>query len=129
MDITAIVSLISLFGPKILSLIEGLFHKKDTQEETVATLATTNPDALAKYVEAQAKLAQVSNESVNADITGTVAPWVSNIRAMIRPSITLIAACHIVFAWIYPTHTIPPEAMTVYSVAISSWFGSKLIGK
>ena len=125
MGVDAIVSLISLFGPKVIDLFKGWVSKKNTPEQTLASLAQTNPDALAKYVEAQAKLVEVQNASVNADVSGQIWEWVSSVRALIRPIITLIGAGHIVFSW-YTGKPIAAEAMYVYETAIGSWFGSRL---
>lgn len=124
MGIDAIVALVSLFGPKLIDLVKGWFGSKNSPEQTIASLAQTNPEALAKYVEAQAKLIESQNESVNADITGTVSPWVSNIRAMIRPTITLVAVFHIVMAH-YWKMQIDSDTMYVYEAAICSWVGSR----
>ena len=127
MGIDAIVSLVSLLAPKAFDLVKGLFHRKDAPEQVLATLATTNPDALAKYIEAQAAYAKVQNEAVNADITGNVPEWVSTIRALIRPAITIFAIIHIGINHLgtdkYP---ISESAMYIYETAIGSWFGSRL---
>jgi len=125
MGVDAIVALVSLLGPKLIDLVRGWFGAKQTPEQVLAGLASTNPAALAQYVEAQAKLISAENASVNADISGTISVWVSDIRAMIRPFVTVVAAVHIVLAAHWKI-AIPQEAMYVYEAAICSWFGSKL---
>ena len=127
MGVDAILSLVSLFGPKLLDLVKGVIHKKDSPEQVLATLATTSPDALAKYIEAQAKLMEVQNAAVNSDVAGQVWEWVYSIRALIRPFITIFGIFHIAIAHIHPDiPAIPDEAMYVYETAICSWFGSRL---
>ena len=125
MGIDAVVSLVSLFGPKIIDTVKGWVHRKDSPEATLASLAQTNPDKLAEYVNAQAALITAQNASINADITGTPHQWVSDVRALIRPVITVIALGHIVFAH-FNNIAIPEAAMYTYEAAISSWFGSRL---
>jgi hypothetical protein len=127
MGIDAIVSLVSLFGPKLLDLVKGVVHRKDSPEQVLATLATTNPEALAKYIEAQAKLMEAQNASVNSDISGQVWEWVTSVRALIRPLITMFGIVHIAIAHLNPdVPAIPDEAMYVYETAICSWFGSRM---
>jgi hypothetical protein len=127
MGIDAIVTLVSLLAPKAFDLAKGLFHKKDSPEQIVATLATTNPEALAKYIEAQAKLIEIQNASVNSDVAGEVWEWVYSIRALIRPAITVFGIVHIAIAHVVPdVPVIPDAAMNVYEMAIGSWFGSRL---
>lgn len=125
MGIDAIVGLVSLFGPKIIDTVKGWIHRKDSPEGTMAVLANTNPAELSNYVKAQAELMRVQNEAVNSDVTGTVSEWVSDVRAMIRPIITVTAIGHIIYASV--THTvIDPEFRYTYEAAIGSWFGSRL---
>ena len=125
MGIDAIVSLVSLFGPKIIDTVKGFIHRKDSPEATLASLAQTAPDKLAEYVNAQAALITAQNASINADVAGTISTWVSNIRALIRPAITIIGLFHIVVAH-FKGLTIPEGAMYTYEACLSSWFGSRL---
>ena len=125
MGIDAIVSLLSLFGPKIIDLVKGVVNRKNTPEQTLATLATTNPEALAQYTTAQSQLVAAINSSVNSDVAGQLSQWVSNVRAMIRPVITVAAFGHIIIAHI-SGQQIPDSVMYIYETAIGSWFGGRL---
>lgn len=125
MGIDAIVSLVSLFGPKLIDMAKGLFGRKNTPEQTLASLAQANPDALGKYVEAQAGLVRAQNESVNADVSGTISVWVSDIRAMIRPVITVLAATHTIYAGLHGV-VLDEGTRYLYETIIGSWFGSRL---
>ena len=125
MGIDALVSLISLLAPKAFDLVSGLFHKKDAPDEVLATLANTKPEALSQYVSAQAALIQAQNASVNSDVAGPISPWVSNIRSLIRPFITVFGVGHIAYAHV-SAHPVPDAAMNVYEAAICSWFGDRL---
>lgn len=125
MGLDAVVTLVSLFGPKILDLVKGVIHRKDSPEATLASMAQTAPDKLAEYVNAQASLITAQNLGINADITGTVSVWVSNTRAMIRPFITIVALIHIIYANIAGI-IIPDAFVYTYEGAIGSWFGSRL---
>lgn len=125
MGIDAAVTLISLFGPKLIDTVKGWVHRKDSPEATLASMAQTAPDKLADYVNAQAALITAQNAGINADITGAVSVWVSDVRAMVRPVITIIAIGHIIYANINGV-IIPEEFRYTYEAAISSWFGSRL---
>jgi hypothetical protein len=125
MGIDAIVSLVSLFGPKLINLVGGIFGRKNTPEQTLASLAQANPDALGKYVEAQAALVRANNESVNADISGSISVWVANTRAMIRPVITVAAAAHTIYSGLHGIN-LDESTRYTYEVIIGSWFGSRL---
>jgi len=128
MGIDAIVSLVAFFGPKIIDLAKGLIGRKNSPEQTLSSLAQTNPDALAKYIEAQAKLVEMQNASVNSDVSGEVWEWVSSVRALIRPIITMFGVIHIAIGHLNPdVPAIPDEAMYVYETAIGSWFGSRML--
>ena len=126
MGLDAVVSLASLFGPKVIDLIKGIFHRKDSPEQVMSALASTDPKGLADYVNAQAALITAQNASINSDVTGTIPMWVSAVRAMIRPTITIIGAFHIVVAH-FKGLIVPQEAMYIYEGAIGSWFGSRLV--
>jgi len=128
MGIDAIVSLISFLAPKAFDLVKGWVHKKDSPEQVLATLANTNPEALAKYIEAEAKLMDAQNASVNADVAGPVWKWVYSVRALVRVLITVFGVAHIAVAHLHSgvETAVPEEAMYVYEMAIGSWFGSRL---
>jgi hypothetical protein len=125
MGIDAIVGLVSLFGPKVINVVSGWLGRKNSPEQTLASLAQSNPDALGKYVEAQASLIRAQNEAVNADVSGSISEWVSDVRALIRPVLTIAAIIHIVIAAYYK---IPIEEgiRYTYESMICSWFGSRL---
>ena len=125
MGFDAVISILSVFGPKLIDFAKIFLSKKNTPAETLASLAQSNPDALAKYVSAQAQLIAAENASVNADVAGQVWVWVDSVRALIRPSITILGAVHIILAWHAKT-PVPAEAMYLYETAIGSWFGSRL---
>lgn len=125
MGIDAVVGLVSLFGPKIINLVGGLFGRKNTPEQTIASLAQSNPDALGKYVEAQASLLRAQNEAVNADVSGTISVWVSDVRALIRPVLSLLAAVHLVYAYAHGV-VLDEGTRYTYEAMICSWFGSRL---
>jgi hypothetical protein len=125
MGIDAIVGLVSLFGPKLISLVGGMFGKKNSPEQTLASLAQSNPDALGKYIEAQATLLKAQNEAVNADVSGAISVWVSNVRALIRPALSVLAAVHLVYAYAHGT-VLDEGTRYTYEAMLCSWFGSRL---
>ena len=146
MGIDAIVSLVSLFGPKVIDTVKGWVHRKDSPEATMASLAQTNPDALAKYVEAQASLVKARIEQFNQDMpissmndnvpVWIVAMWwlLRGYRAAIRPAVITVAFAHISYVVISSPEMvsaanslslIPEWIRYQYEVAISSWFGDR----
>jgi hypothetical protein len=141
MAIDAVVGLVSLFGPKLIDLAKGLFHKKDSPEQTMASLAQTKPEALAEYVNAQAALIKARIEQFNQDMPDNVTPegtpkWVIALRELleiyrgaIRPGLITVAAIHITYNLVAlgpaSLQLIPEWVRYQYEIAISSWFGDR----
>lgn len=141
MGLDAIVTLASLFGPKLIDTVKGWIHRKDSPEATMASLAQTNPGALADYVNAQAALVTARVKQFNQDLPDSGTPegtptWVVALRELleiyrgaIRPLVITIAFVHI-STTLYsdgPTalSSIPEWVRVQYEVAISSWFGDR----
>lgn len=142
MGADAIVSLVSLFGPKLIDFAKGLFHRKNTPEETMASLAQTKPEALAEYVKAQAELIKARVEQFNQDLPDEQAPastpvWIIALRELleiyrgtIRPAVITLAGVHITYVLIWDggpvaLAAIPEWVRYQYEVAINSWFGDR----
>jgi len=141
MGVDAIVGLVSLFGPKIMDMAKGLIHRKDSPEKTMASLAQTNPGALADYVKAQAELTRSRTEAFNQDMPKDRLPdnthWtISSLwsllvvyRGAIRPLVITAAFVHVY--WVTATHgmdglnLIPEWIRYQYEIAVGSWFGDR----
>jgi hypothetical protein len=142
MGIDVVVSLVSLFGPKLIDLVKGLVHRKDAPEATIASLAQTNPTALAEYVKAQAALIDARVRQFNQDLPAEQAPaetpvWIIALRELleiyrgaIRPLVITVAGVHVTYVLIWgggpaALALIPEWVRYQYEIAISSWFGDR----
>lgn len=146
MGVDAIVSLVSLFWPKVIDTVKGWIHRKDSPEATMASLAQTNPAALADYVKAQADFIRAKVEQFNQDMPvitlgDSVPQWVVALwwllriyRGWIRPGLITLAAIHV--GYLTATANSPAEAVSAissipewiryqYEVATGSWFGDR----
>lgn len=140
MGIDAIVSLVSLFGPKVIDTVKGWIHRKDSPEATMASLAQTNPDKLADYVNAQAAIMTAETESIKARYEADLpdpkaAPmWLIAWRGSIRPAIITLSWVHITITialhGFESVSTVPEWLRYIYESANASWMGDRWkIGK
>lgn len=125
--IDAVMSLGGLVIPPVFDFIKKKFiPASDTPEATLSTLATTKPEIIAGYVEAQAKLLEAQAKYFNRDVVGHISGWVRDLRASIRPIFVILG---IVFLYLacYFNWEIPPFFNYVMESTICSWFGCRLI--
>jgi hypothetical protein len=142
MGVDVIVSLVSLFGPKLIDAAKGFFGKKNSPEETMASLAQTNPEALSQFVEAQAALTKARVEQFNQDLPESPTPentprWIVAARELlevyrgaIRPLVITMAGAHITYVLVWgggatALAAIPDWVRMQYEIAINSWFGDR----
>lgn len=91
MGIDVLLGLIGTLGGMVLPPIVDFVKKKflpaesDTPERTISTLATTQPAAVAGYVDSLAKYLQSQVAFFNRDVVGKPSQWVVDLRACIRP--------------------------------------------
>lgn len=126
--ITAISSAIGFLAPPIFNFINKKFlsGKEDTPERTISSLATTNPDALAPYLDGYSKLLESQTKFFNRDVVGNISLWVSNLRASIRPLFVIISLIVVIIALSFSLK-IDTNFSALMDLCISSWFGSRLI--
>ncbi len=129
--LNAIVTLGGLLVPPVFDLIKKkwLGRDADTPDATMATLATTKPDALAGYVNALAIYTEAQVKFFNRDVIGTASGWVVDLRASIRPIVIVFGMLHMIMAALIPGIIIPQEILLFYEAIIASWFGSRLVLK
>ena len=129
MLIDAIISLGGLIVPPVFDFIKKKFIKagKDTPEATMASLAVSNPEALAPYVTAMSGYINAQVAYFNRDVIGTLPVWCSALRATIRPVVVIIGLLHFTLHGIYGA-SFPMDAGVryFYEANISSWFGARL---
>ena len=136
MGIEAILALAGLVIPPTVDFIKKKFLKgQDTPEATLSTLATTKPDVMPAYIDAQSKLLVAQKEHFNRDICGVPTQWVIDLRAAIRPVGVIVSffilAVMVYWAFTGKTFTVETKSVidgTRYAcvVIISSWFGDRL---
>lgn len=138
--IDAVVALGGLIVPPVFDFLRKKFVKSeaDTPERTLGTLATTKPEVLGDYTRALADLKRAETEYFNRDATGAISPWVSNLRAIIRPlgvlgsGIYLLALTVLVCSGYVTTDLSPDTLELIFNIRlsaeaiISSWFGSRI---
>lgn len=100
----------------------------DTPEATLSALATTNPEVMVKYVEAQAKQMDAQVKYFNRDVVGQPHQWVISLRAAIRPVVTAlccgVAVADATYSFIMQT---PPTAAAVPAwTLVGNWFGTRI---
>ena len=89
------IALASLIGnvivPPVYNLIKGWISggKPDTPEQTMSNLATTKPEVLGQYITGLSSWLDAQTKYFNRDVTGTPSLWVINLRACIRPIVTI----------------------------------------
>jgi len=125
--IDAVMSLGGLVIPPVFDFIKKKFiPDSDTPEATLSTLATTKPDVIEGYVEAQAKLLEAQAKYFNRDVIGRISLWVRNLRASIRPVFVVFGIMFLYFSC-YFGWEIPMFFKYIMETAICSWFGCRLI--
>ncbi len=138
MGIEAILALAGLLIPPVVDFVKKKFLKgQDTPEATLSTLATTKPDVMPAYIEAQAKLLLAQKDYFNRDICGIPRQWIVDLRAAIRPfGVVLsfiILSVSALMILTNTTITVSPAGEKIiagvqYSciIILSSWFGDRL---
>jgi len=123
-----ILALGSLIVPPAFDFFKKKFLKpnQDSPEATLSTLATTKPDIMPLFIDAQARLLEAQVKFFNRDVIGVPSKWVIDLRASIRPMFVAIAVPARICSWIFLWH-VDKQFIYLMDVCIGSWFGSRLI--
>ncbi len=123
-----IASVAGLIIPPAADFIKKKFLKStaDTPQATLSSLATTKPEVMPLYIEAQAKLIDAEVRLYNRDITQTVSTWVADLRGSIRPMFTVVSIVLMFVSTAYHWQ-IDQSIQSLMEITIASWFGSRLI--
>lgn len=135
--VDAAVVLGGLILPPVVDFVKKKFLKKesDTPEATLSTLATTKPDVLPLYLQAQTGYMDAQIRFFNRDVCGMPSTWVINLRAAIRPVGVILAALTLLTMVVLALMGVEPSpdvADTVTGVRLScelilsSWFGDRI---
>lgn len=138
----ALLAALAPFAPDLLASLGGLvispifdFIKKkfikgseDTPERTMASLATTKPEAMTAYVEAMVKMKEMEIKWFNRDVVGTLSTFVSDLRAAIRP-ITVVASLACLFLDGFAVIDLSTGARVTFELCVTSWMGDRFTMK
>ena len=127
MLIDALASLAGLIIPPAFDFIKKKFIKSnaDTPQATLSSLATTKPEVMPLYIEAQSKLVDSEVRYYNRDVTQQVHTWVADLRAVIRPVFTIVSIALMFLSTMYDWE-IDQSIQALMEITIASWFGSRL---
>lgn len=127
MIIDGIISLASIIIPPAFDFIKKKFisSERDTTDETLQTLATTAPERMADFVNANAALLESQSKFYNRDVIGEPSRWIIDVRAAIRP-VFIIITIPFLFYCIFFDIPIDQGIKLFLETVISSWFGSQL---
>ena len=127
----AIVSLAGLVAPPAFDFIKKKFIKpeNDTTEATLSSLATTSPETIPAFLNAQVGWLKAKVDWFNRDVIGTPTQWVIDLRAAIRPM--TVVACIGAVVYVAVTGEVIEDVGVRYLIEtnVSSWFGSRLVKK
>ncbi|EGY24578.1 hypothetical protein [Nitratidesulfovibrio sp. 1201_IL3209] len=129
--IPGLLEAITTVGGMILPPVVDLVRKKvlgkddDSPERTLATLATTKPEVMADYVRATAESQRAQAEFFNRDVSGTPSQWVVDLRAAIRPAVTVAAVVVLAVGYFLPDAIDEGTRVTFCGIA-GSWFGDRI---
>jgi hypothetical protein len=127
MGIEAILALAGLVVPPVTDFVKKKFLKKgeDTTEATISSLATTKPDIIPSFIEANTSWLKAKIEWFNRDLQGEVYPWVHSVRALIRP-VSVIASILIVALDTKINLSLDAGTRGALLMNISSWFSDRI---
>jgi hypothetical protein len=125
--IDAILAIGGLIIPPAFEFIKKKFvgPEADTMEATANSIATTNPEVLPAFIQAQVQLLKAKVGWFNRDVIGNPSQWVVDIRACIRP-VSVIIGFILLAADMSSALTLDPGTRGSIIVNNSSWFGSRI---
>jgi len=125
----AIVSLAGLIAPPAFDFIKKKFLKPgaDTPEATMSALATTKPEAIPEFLNAQVSWLKAKVEWFNRDVIGTPSQWVIDMRASIRPITVVACIGAVVYVAVTGEQIEDAGVRYIIEANVSSWFGSRLV--
>lgn len=127
MILDAIVSLGGLVFPPVMDFVKKKFlGNKDNPSATLSTLATTKPEVIPSYIDAQAKLLQAETNYFNRDVVGKLSQWVIDLRSSIRPIYVIMGILYFFTASYFNWHVDPCIKYTM-EVCVNSWFGCRIV--
>jgi hypothetical protein len=127
MGIEAILALAGLIVPPVTDFVKKKFLKKgeDTTEATISSLATTSPDVIPSFMEANTNWLKAKIEWFNRDVIGQPSSWVVDLRASIRP-ISVILSLLVITLNIKFGFALDENTRAALLLNITSWFGDRI---
>lgn len=126
LDVIAAVG--GLIVPPAFDFIKKKFlkPKEDTAEATISTLATTKPEAIPQFIESRVKWMDAGIRWFNRDVVGQPSQWVVDIRAAIRPIVTILCIIALV-ANGFEFFDLPADGRAGMLSVVTSWFGDRMV--
>lgn len=121
----AVTTIGGLVIPPVIDLVRKkiLGRDDDTPEATLATLATTKPEVISDYVKALAELERSRTAYFQRDVLGNTSRWVADLRAAIRPVITVFSLGALVVGY-FGHFQLDEGTRATLCFVVSSWFGT-----
>ncbi len=127
MGIEAILAICGLVVPPVTDFVKKKFLKKgeDTTEATISSLATTKPDVIPSFMQANTEWLRAKIEWFNRDVIGQPSAWVVDLRAAIRPVSVILSLLMIAFDTKISLG-LDPNTRAALILNITSWFGDRI---
>ena len=127
MGIEAILAICGLVVPPVTDFVKKKFLKKgeDTTEATISSLATTKPDVIPSFMQANTEWLRAKIEWFNRDVIGEPSHWVVDLRAAIRP-ISVILSLLMIALDTKINLGLDPNTRAALILNITSWFGDRI---
>lgn len=129
--IPGVLELIGTLGglvfPAAFDFVKKKFLPKeaDTPEATMSSLATTKPEVLPQYLTALTGYMEAQIHFFNRDVVGIPDSWVIDLRAAIRPIVTVLCIGGLIGDH-YGVTTLDPGTRAGFLAIVSSWFSSRM---
>lgn len=120
-----ITTLGGLILPPVIDLVRKkiIGREEETPEATLATLAVSKPEVIPNYVDALARLEESRTKYFQRDVLGNTSRWVTDIRAAIRPVITVFALSALIIGY-FGHFNLDENTRATLCFVVSSWFGT-----
>jgi len=128
MIIDLVSSALGFVVPPVFDFLKKKFlgQKEDTPEATLSALATTKPEIMAPFVDAQSKLFEAKTKFFNRDVVGEISLWVRNLRSSIRPLFVIYTIIYTICASHCGWQT-DQYIKTIMEINATSWFSSRFL--
>jgi hypothetical protein len=124
-------ALIGVLAPAAVDIFKTKVLGMEPQgaKDVLGSLAKSNPDKMADFVKAQADLMDAETRTFNRDVIGIPSGWVVDIRAAIRPVVTVASIIMLAAEMLPFGFVLDPGTRATLCLIVSYWFGSRVATK